>query len=189
MSQPIKVGIIGTAGRQGSDQQLSRTLFEKMVDQARYTILHTWQLKPRNVKLVSGGAAWADHVAVRLFASGEFPHLTLHFPTRWDAQAQRFSYETKTGQSANHYHSLFSEALQGDSWQELQDAIQKGARVLDHYDGFFDRNDHVARESDFLLAFTLEHGLEPSRRSGTYYTWSRCHLPPWKKTHISLTQL
>lgn len=180
-----KVGIIGTSGRQGLHQQLSEELFEDMLVRARQLIVDEWQLKPAQVELVSGGAAWADHVAVRLFASKEFAGLTLHLPTRWDPVTRRFTESNKTGQTANYYHRLFSDTLHIDSWAELQAAMTEGAKVLDHYDGFFDRNNGVTRV-DYMMAFTLATGDAPPQRSGTHYTWARCRLPADKKRHLSL---
>lgn len=183
-----RVGIIGTAGRQGLDQQLNPLLFEKMVAEAHRIITKDWKLSPADVKLVSGGAAWADHVAVRLFSHSPYHYqsLVLHLPTRWNTATQRFSYHNKTGQAANYYHRLFSDALQGDSWHELQQAMDLGAEVKDHYDGFYDRNEHVAQQSEFLMAFTLDPGSEPAPHSGTRYTWSRC---PGQRKHVSITNL
>lgn len=180
------VGIIGTAGRQGLHEQLDAVLWERMVVAARQIMTRDWQLDLNTVTLVSGGAAWADHVAVRLYRQGHVPQLRLHLPARWQAAAERFTYETPAGRAANHYHLLFGEALQHDPWHELQQAAEQGAVFLDHYDGFLTRNRQVAQEAEYLLAFTFTPGAEPSPQSGTHYTWSRCR---GRKQHVCLLTL
>jgi len=186
----VRVGIIGTAGRQGSHARLNAALFETMVIQARNVLTHDWQLDPQRVQLVSGGAAWADHVAVRLFLAGEVPQLVLHLPAPWDRATQRFRCLPKgAGASANYYHSLFSQGVGVDTFAELGDAIDHGATVLDHYHGFFRRNDAVAQQCDYLLALGLEGMGAPLPGSGTHYTWSKCPLPAESKCYLNVTVL
>lgn len=174
------ISIIGTAGRQGAERHLNKTVFSKMVAAAERIITEDWKLDPSQVELVSGGAAWSDHVAVRLWSpglllpSGASPRLTLHLPARWDHRAMRFDNSTEAGRTSNHHHRLFSRALGEEdvSLKELGGAIALGATVVDSYAGFLERNNAVAR-SDRMIAFGIEAG-EPPKRSGTGYTWSRC---------------
>ena len=63
------VSIIGTAGGKETGV-LTPKLFDQMVDRARFIITKDWGLDPENVILVSGGAAWSDHVAVELYLQG-----------------------------------------------------------------------------------------------------------------------
>jgi hypothetical protein len=42
-------------------------LFGLMCESALKAIAADWKLAPETVRLVSGGSAWADHVAVRLY--------------------------------------------------------------------------------------------------------------------------
>lgn len=53
------MAIIGTAGRYGLWQKMTRDLFYSMLDVARTTITDVWKLDLANVNLVSGGAAWS----------------------------------------------------------------------------------------------------------------------------------
>ena len=70
-SPPIcTVAIIGSAGRNEDGAKMNATVFDAMTAAALRTITDHWHLSPQNVRLVSGGAAWADHVAVRLFLDG-----------------------------------------------------------------------------------------------------------------------
>lgn len=64
-----RVAIIGTAGRNGLAGRLSMEKFSKMVLDADQLIRE--RVGPRKtINLVSGGAAWSDHVAVRLYVYG-----------------------------------------------------------------------------------------------------------------------
>ncbi len=173
------ISIIGTAGRQGADRHLNKSVFSKMVAAAERIITEDWKLDPGQVELVSGGAAWSDHVAVSLWTSrllqpsGSFQRLTLHLPAKWDRRAMRFDESSEAGRASNHYHRLFSRALGEEdvSLKELGGVIALGATVVDSYAGFLERNNAVAG-SDRMIAFGIEAG-EPPKRSGTGYTWSR----------------
>ena len=66
------IAIVGTAGRKDDAQKLYPEMFTAMVERTReaITLLENDPLAPPGAKLshaVSGGAAWADHIAVRLF--------------------------------------------------------------------------------------------------------------------------
>lgn len=69
----MRVAIIGTAGyaKNTSSQILTRQLFEGMVAAAQTYLLQqhcgSAKLLLSEIDLVSGGAAWSNHVAIRLF--------------------------------------------------------------------------------------------------------------------------
>ncbi|MFA6433015.1 MAG: hypothetical protein WCV82_04390 [Candidatus Paceibacterota bacterium] len=166
----MKLAIIGTAGR-GDDGARLR-------DQPGYwrTILAISQaviavIRPTG--LISGGAAYADHAAVRMFLRGEVGSLTLCLPSEWAGHGfkERFD-KFDAGRTANHYHSLFSHAAKIDSLSDIQQAIEKGAIVKVNSGGFKARNSDVANEADALLAFTF--GLGPVLKDGgTADTWGK----------------
>lgn len=66
------LAIIGTAGRGTDAAKLSGPLYDAMY---RRTLdaMKAWGVRD----LVSGGAAWADHLAVRAFLEGEAGSLRL----------------------------------------------------------------------------------------------------------------
>lgn len=162
------VAIIGTAGRNGTHQQLSRNIFTNMVDTAKRIIKEEFKLDPSQVQLVSGGAAWSDHVAVWIYLDcPEFTQLKLCLPCKWDANEKQFDATSKWGESSNSHHRMFS----SESMKEIDSAIQQGATVQ-VYDGFFKRNNVVAK-SEYMIAFGIEPGDQPPP-GGTHYTWSRC---------------
>lgn len=130
-------------------------------------------LKPEDV-LVSGGAAWADHVAVWAYLNNLCKGLILHFPAPFNGTSFEGDYGT-SGNACNYYHGLFSRQLKQSSMQHLQEAITKGAittsqRVVGGYGAMFERNKLVARDCDHMLAFTFGEGDIPAD-GGTKMTW------------------
>lgn len=180
------IGIIGTAGRGSDAEYMSRELYDDMYRRLIDT-LDEWQVDDA----VSGGAAWADHLAVRAFLEGYLKDLTLFLPAEFrdgkfvpDAR-QQFN----PGQTLNYYHDRFSKVCGIDSRRQLAMAIEAGARAR-VIPGFHARNAEVARHANFLVAFTFgkastpevsdfcagEEGYATSRAAGlkdggTAHTW------------------
>lgn len=182
MSSITTISIIGSAGRNDDAPKMTKELFQVMVSKAKGEILSLLEEKSEtNYTLVSGGAAWADHVAVRLYLEGFCENLTLHFPARWDKN--KFDNASKDGFMSNKYHTAFSARMKVDTLSEISQAIEKGAKVIT-YNGFFLRNKEVAK-SDVILAFSWAEN-ESEISGGTGYTWS---LAKGKKIHIPLSSL
>lgn len=53
------VSIIGTAGRGGDGNRMTRELFYSMCEKAATVLERDWAMTWDSVDLVSGGAAWA----------------------------------------------------------------------------------------------------------------------------------
>lgn len=119
--------------------------------------------------------------------------LTLHLPTTWhqDGSNPRFldnedsNIYRNPGRSANKLHTQFTNKIGEDSLKHIQSAVYLGAEHHIH-DGFKQRNTAVARESEYLIAFTWSEGDTPKKESGTYDTW-RKHSG--KKIHIPISSL
>jgi len=75
----ITIGIIGTAGRKEDGAKMSKELYGKMYRKADAYISNLG-LEPRDITLVSGGAAYSDHIAVSLYLDNKADNLTLHLP-------------------------------------------------------------------------------------------------------------
>lgn len=102
-----------------------------------------WIVDNHNISsLVSGGAAWADHVALEI----DRP-LSLWLP------AYRRDIEI-----AQTYHRTFSRAIGRDTWMEVC------AREYQKFGGFKDRNSKVADEAAVWLAMTFGDG--PNLKDG-----------------------
>lgn len=160
------IAIIGTAGRLTDGTRLSKQSFDAMVGKVQEIVQTHLKIKDEECEWISGGAAWADHVAVHLFNVGFGKSLTLALPCEWDHTASRFvdtgvnDWRTNPGQTANHYHNEFSKKFyKGNEWMTLQQigyAITKGA-TIEVGAGFFERNTRVA-SADAVIAFTFGRG-------------------------------
>ena len=156
--------IIGTAGRKDDAKRLSKNHFEAMCECARLLLKQLQETDYGIDTLVSGGSAWADHVAVKLFLNKEVPKLKLFFPCQFLGNVDAFdpvplnNHERQrgysTGEILNKYHARFSRKINCNSIGELQQAIQMGATVVVPRGGFHGRNALVA-QSDVILAMTF----------------------------------
>lgn len=176
-----KVAIIGMSGRQKSmEQYLSPELYAQM------TTLVSEKVKKDDI-LVSGGAAWADHVAVSLFNDNKVAGLELYMPCVWDADKTQFydsgasHWATNPGRMANTCHKKFSAVLGRNTLADIGAAVAKGA-VIKTYAGFHARNSKIATTCDSLVCLTFAAGDAPVG-GGSADTWRKCKSP---KTHISL---
>jgi hypothetical protein len=189
------LAIIGTAGRGTDAHKLSRQLYDAMY---RRTLDAMKEWGDRD--LVSGGAAWADHLAVRAFLKGEAETLRLFLPARF-AGGRYLGPPADAARTANHYHDEFSRALGIDTLSEIEEAVRRGAVVSSH-PGFKTRNLEVAAAASHVLAFTFGAGREPAvaveadeafgsafdaglKDGGTAHTWAQA----WRadaKLHVDL---
>lgn len=156
--------IVGTAGRKDDAARLSRHHFNAMCECARLLLKQVAESGYGVDTVVSGGAAWADHVAVRLFLNKEVPKLKLFFPCQFLTESRQYDNlhvivrgEEQTNWSpggiCNALHAKFSKTLGGNSLNDIFLAIQQGAET--HVcKGFYARNAMVA-QSDIILAMTF----------------------------------
>lgn len=197
---PVRVAIIGTAGRNEDADKMSEQLFERMVAHAALTLRNKWHLPNERVVLVSGGSAWADHVAVRLFlrevtTAGGQPYAGLHLylpcklvetavkpaaaaaaSSAADAvQSVRFEDTgswSSPGRTLNELHSEFARKLGVPSTlSDLQQAQSLRAKLSSDARGFFARNKQVAASCQRMIAFTWGSAMSDHKKGGTKHTW------------------
>lgn len=175
----MKLAIIGTAGRKSDAERLDINVWRQMRAITQRFIKQQEGLK----SLISGGAAWADHLAVDAFLCGHCPALTICLPCKWDSEQMKF-YDTRVfdwrinpGGTSNHYHRKFSLAIKENSLIEIHNAINLGAEVIVEH-GFKERNSLVAR-ADILLAFTYGN-KQIVKDGGTKDTVAK-YLDYWKE--------
>lgn len=179
----MRIGIIGTAGRKDDAPRMSRALYERMYHRAHQEIRARVSLS--EVTLVSGGAAWSDHIAVSL-RLGKLPYenLHLHFPAPF-VGGKYVGGRGSPGGTANWYHEKFSAKMGANTLDGISRVLKLPGVESHVYEGFHARNLLIA-DVDFLLAFTFSPGAWP-KDGGTAHTWrnSRAAL----KLHVPLTEL
>ncbi len=184
----VTVSIIGTAGRKLDGFKMNTKVYNSMINKAKDIIENTFKLDPAKITLVSGGAAWSDHVAVDLFQSDYVKNAKLYLPTEWDAQNKKYHEADDmydSGKTSNYYHKLFSTKVQRNTLQDIDSAIKKGLVVNTNHKGFKTRNTQVAK-SDYLIAFTWGSGSEPND-GGTLDTWNKSNSK--FKYHVNLSKI
>jgi len=179
------VAIIGTAGRdKGKTHDID--LWCAMFEDAKGRFVS-------DVELVSGGAAWADHLAVSLFLSSprQFK-LRLYLPSMFAPHTSRFVGPADSSASAaNFYHEKFTKATGIDARREIAHVMGMPGVVVEcepsaaGYGGMFARNKKVALASDACLAYTWGPGREPAD-GGTKNTWDQI---VGRKVHVPLHTL
>lgn len=190
----VKIAVVGTAGRGDKVALMTASVFNKMIESAIDTIENKWKIPWSRVDLVSGGAAWSDHVAVRLYMryKEEGTNLTLYLPCPLDEIKNPikfidngyYDWKKNPGKSTNKYHGQFSFKIGSNSIEEIKEASTMGAILNCDEIGFHARNKRIAI-SDYLLAFTWKKGDTPEI-GGTSHTWDLCL---GKRLHISLSTI
>ena len=175
----INVGIIGSAGRGEDLKRLNLEMVTKMrvialgiINQVRGT---------SSVCLVSGGAAFSDHIAVDLYFSSltiegdrVIDDLLLHLPAPFNKGEFHFLSTSffDPGKIANYYHRNVSEKLLGyenrnRSLREIEYIVKCCRYTVSQ--GFKKRNALVVKDSDYLIAFTFGDGAR-LKDGGTAHT-------------------
>lgn len=191
MALPI-VSIIGTSGRTSDPQsgELTLTIFDRMITRAR-DIISQYYPDPSKVMLVSGAAAWADHVAVRLYLTGAYAGLKLFVPAKWSdrkfADTGVVDWRANPGGTLNYYHRAFSAKIGTDTLSEIGTAVERGAIINAQSGSFHQRNGEVAKAGSLVIAFTWSESGKPES-GGTADTWKK--IPDGvNKIHVSLKTL
>jgi hypothetical protein len=147
----VNVGIIGTAGRREDAARINRE-FYLLMKQAVRNILREL---PREITLVSGGAAVADHIAVQLFIECADYRLDLHLPAPFvDGKYQECRQQADPGRTANYWHRIFASSCHVQSLSEIAIVLSSGANATVS-SGFSARNAKVAAQADLLIALTF----------------------------------
>lgn len=203
------VSIVGTAGRAEDGAKMSAALFQRMTKEAMRIITEDWKLSPDRVCLVSGGSAWADHVAVRLYldslcpaeaekANHSFDGLTVYLPCALDLKCAGGPRAADNGSSMrqknpgrvlNQLHAAFSKraGLRTSPWSDMIAAQALGATIDCTASGFHARNSRVA-QSDYLIAFTWNDTALP-KDGGTKDTWDKARGSGKTRKHVPLSSL
>ncbi|RUP48371.1 hypothetical protein BC936DRAFT_144662 [Jimgerdemannia flammicorona] len=185
------VAIVGTAGGGADGPKMTKSIFDAMLAKAESLIERQLKLEWEQVTLISGGAAWSDHVAVQLFLLHDC-HLTLFIPCDWDHKTRQFvdngepNWRVNPGRCANRYHVMFKLATGYEPLNDIQAAVYIGATIDASHHGFHARNNAIAQNSDVLIAFSWGTGNSPAD-GGTSFTWKQCRAQ--RKIHVSLPDI
>lgn len=190
-----RVAIVGTAGRGADGCKMTPRLYTSMVNTAQRIISNRFGLQTQQVVLVSGGAAWADHVAVKLWLEhlGDFHGLRLHLPCAFvhDSDSPHAydsginDWQTNPGRTMNLLHKRFSQTIRSNSLMDLHVVAALGAELDSSVHGFHARNTVVA-QSEYLIAFTWGVSAAVPKDGGTLDTWNKCR---GTRVHIPLDTL
>lgn len=191
----MKASIISTAGRGDDGMKINARVFQKMVTHAML-ILDQLDKSRSEIILVSGGSAWADHVAVRLFLDSfvldePFAGLHLFLPCQVTKINKQFVFETtsQAGRRLIDFHEKFNSkmGLTFNSFADLFVARALGASFDCSSNGFHARNSLVAR-CDVLIAYAWGEDVNQPKEGGTLDTWNQS-LAAAVKLHIPLGTL
>ena len=151
------LGLIGSAGRGDTYAKLDVGVWNKTIKK----LVLDFVLEHKISHIVSGAAAFADHLSVQLFLSKKVlsvDKLTLHFPCEFDLTDNKFNEDTKTGQTANYYHKRFNEKMKPyvSSYSEISEALSRDeCNFTVTPEGFLARNTLVANDCEMILALTF----------------------------------
>lgn len=185
-----RVAIIGSAK---TIEGMTGSLFTKSIDAVAKIINEKMPIHQSGVTLVSGGSAWIDHIAVKLFLTGEYAGLHLYTPCEWDCLRIQYSdsgiydWKENPGGTLNSYHRKFSIRAGIKSLEELDKVNCTPGFSCTVKNGFHARNDLIAQNCDLLIALSWAKDDEPDD-GGTLYTWKKA-TPAYGKVHISLNTL
>ena len=182
----IKLAIIGTSGRNPQDaNRLELKHLQWMKDNVKVYIENVICKPMNNIILVSGGSAWADHVAVQLFREGGFAGLELYLPSEFNTKAHKYK-NTHEGRMLNTLHEQCQNKTGLPIFEDLTSVNSKKNNVkIMIQRGFKPRNTLVARNCDHLVAFTFGNTIPSS--GGTSDTWGKVQHE--NKLHISLDDI
>ena len=198
----MNIAIIGSAGRRDDAALWNKELYERALNK---TLQIIEEYKTLTTCIYSGGAAWADHIAVSLFLRKKIERLSLFLPAYFDLEKNCYisSSWKDPGSISNYYHNKFSTKIglpKDASLRGISKAHQLGANLL-VVPGFFDRNLSVGK-AEIIIALTFgtnqgtfqnqDLGLTDPQKAGlkdggTAHTWK--HSCATTKIHLNLHTL
>lgn len=182
------IGIIGTAGRGEDGKRLGWDTYCKMRDTTREYIRTNFE---RPYLGQSGGAPWADHIAVDLFLEGFLDNLILFLPCHFiidpEFHGHKFDNINYYGQRLNQLHRWFNKVMRErnireDSFTDIATAITEGAHIHVVPQGFLARNLLTGR-----CGALVSHTYGELTDGGTYHCWR--HSLANKRKHFKIETL
>jgi hypothetical protein len=156
----VTVAIAGTAGRKEDADKIGNSKYGACAEAIEWILE---ELPQDHKTLVSGGAAFADHLAVELFLRGKATELLLHLPCEFLLDKKQFldtgdpDWRVNPGKIANYYHKQFKEKCFIDSLNELAEVLTAPNCTHTISRGFHARNNLMAK-AEVLIACTFGDG-------------------------------
>lgn len=187
----MKLAIIGSAGRHGDSKYVTEEVYDKMLELTKEFIKEL----DDEIILVSGGAAFSDHLAITTYLSNTISKeelvngIELHLPAMWNNRLGEYR-TSSAGNTSNYYHRKFSTKVFGDIYNSLEDidTLVKSEKFhidIFYYDGFKLRNIQVGKV-DAILAFTNSNTGNP-KPGGTSHTW--CNSSATIRRHYDIKKI
>lgn len=160
----IKIAIVGFSGRQRVCEASEWPFYINLVE----TEIEEMGLPWNDIILVSGGAAWIDHIAVTLALKWECS-LVLCLPAAYDAETGRIDCAL-----ANKLHEDFGKLIGTDTFEDMK--MVKCERRIGN--GFLDRNKMICDIADIMI------GVGDVKLGGLRDVWGKFGK---KKLKINIT--
>lgn len=210
LKKQIRIAIIGSMGsaKHGDKALYTKELWLAMVEKAKSYLFQAWiqdWTLVEKVTLISGGSAFADHVAVEVFKHWKEENkpveLQLFLTTPFDKTYSQFDESEELasnnqymnrGKHTNRSFDYFSKVMERDMIKDfafVQNMYPNEVHFRLSERGFKDRDRMIARTCSHMLAFTFQEGPAPKPGGGTAYTWSQCFVHSSLKHHVSLLTL
>jgi hypothetical protein len=187
----MRVGVIGTAGRNCLDR-LNADVYDKMALDFENILRNIREVENKSIELVSGGAAWVDHLAVRIYLEDivSVESIHLYLPCKFYLLNSCFDCYSQEGKTLNFYHGKFSSIIIEEDLDFFYSRKQL-SMVIDNesnytvISGFKNRNIEVGKV-DLLVAYTFGKNV-PLSGSGTWHCWKNSIAK--KKIHRCISLL
>ena len=171
LNQKIRLAVVGVSGQDPLDKKkLCKEHMEYMIENVYCYIENVLHRKPSDIILVSGGSAWADHIAVLLYLKGEFSGIELYLPSRFDPKQKKYI-NTHEGRTLNQLHTECQEKTGLNVFEDLTKTVSRKAVKVTIKRRFLARNTLIAKNCDHLIAFTFNP--DSPIKGGTFDTWKK----------------
>lgn len=171
----FRLAILGTSGRDRMEQlNLSMDHMDYMGELVHKYIYEVLKTTCDKIILCSGGSAWAEHVAIRLYSSKKFGGLELYLATEFNKKRKKYK-NTHEGRLMNMLHEKYREITGIDSLDELCSVISSPKVKIMVKRGFKQRNSLITQNSDHLIVhlFSKDTDSEIPTDKNIRHVWDR----------------
>lgn len=169
---PITIGVIGVLGKAEEKTVVKKETYFRLVNHLQGQLERVCQKKyiERDIVLVTPAWGFADHMPISLFLMQIVKELKLVLPTKMvggkftkpkntkgkkgfkSTTLKKLSDDWTDTDSANYYHNLFSEIMGKDTRLGIQEAINKGAKIVEPRIATVFHNMHL----DYLFVYSYQ---------------------------------